>query len=460
MSLTWPVIALTAPTTQSNKRYSFKRNGISYHGFEHTATGSKLQFVSNSGICETTPGVNQHSGYISVGKDIKMWFWFFEARQNPSTAPLAAWFGGGPGTASALIHGPCKFEGNSSRTTPINNTFSLNNYANMLYIDQPIGAGFSYGNVSINSTVNAAPFVWKFIQAFYSSFPKYKSRDFGIFTESYGGHFGPQFAKHILDQNEANTGEPINLVALGINNGWFDAAVQIPSYVTFSYINTYRPLIQRKQYDALMGAAMTTCVPALEQCSISGTDADCVNANTTCYTLIEDPIYQSVYFNSYDVREGFDEAGPLNSQNDRYLKSPEVMAKLGAQIPFESFSVDVFYNFSATGDIQRSFLSTLSEVVSAGVTTLIWSGDADWKCNWFGNLDVADLIQYPGQYEFTNKALMPYTIKGKEAGTYKSQKNLSFLRVYDAGHAVHWYQPELALQVFMQTMKMEPVQST
>jgi hypothetical protein len=42
-------------------------NGIKYKVFEHAATGSKTKIVSNSGICETTPGVNQHSGYFSVG---------------------------------------------------------------------------------------------------------------------------------------------------------------------------------------------------------------------------------------------------------------------------------------------------------------------------------------------------------------------------------------------------------
>lgn len=40
-------------------------HGIEYKLFEHAATGSTLQYVSNSGICETTPGVNQHSGYFS-----------------------------------------------------------------------------------------------------------------------------------------------------------------------------------------------------------------------------------------------------------------------------------------------------------------------------------------------------------------------------------------------------------
>lgn len=42
---------------------------------EHAATGVKLEFVTNSGICETTPGVNQYSGYISLEPDQHTWFW-------------------------------------------------------------------------------------------------------------------------------------------------------------------------------------------------------------------------------------------------------------------------------------------------------------------------------------------------------------------------------------------------
>jgi carboxypeptidase C (cathepsin A) len=57
----------------------------------------------------------------------------------------------------------------------------------MIYIDQPIGTGFSYGTNNVSSSVTASPYVWKLIQNFYAAFPEYKSREFGIFTESYGG---------------------------------------------------------------------------------------------------------------------------------------------------------------------------------------------------------------------------------------------------------------------------------
>ena len=76
------------------------------------------------------------------------------------------------------------------------------------------------------NTQEAAAVVWKFFQIFYADakFSKYIDRDFNIWTESYGGHYGPGFAAYFLDQNIAINdgkinGTAINLKTLGIGNG-------------------------------------------------------------------------------------------------------------------------------------------------------------------------------------------------------------------------------------------------
>ena len=46
----------------------------------------------------------------------------------------------------------------------------------MLHLNQPIGTGFSYGNYAVTSTVTAAPYVWKLLQAFIPSFRGTKTR--------------------------------------------------------------------------------------------------------------------------------------------------------------------------------------------------------------------------------------------------------------------------------------------
>ena len=56
------------------KRFYVERDGVNRTIFEHEATGAKIDFVTNSGICETTPGVNQYSGYLSVGSESRLSF--------------------------------------------------------------------------------------------------------------------------------------------------------------------------------------------------------------------------------------------------------------------------------------------------------------------------------------------------------------------------------------------------
>ena len=80
---------LPSDSEAKDKRSFVERDGTNYTVFEHAATGAKLEFVTNSGeqfaerklesvvtvsgICETTPGVNQYSGYLSVGTNMNMY---------------------------------------------------------------------------------------------------------------------------------------------------------------------------------------------------------------------------------------------------------------------------------------------------------------------------------------------------------------------------------------------------
>lgn len=71
----YPYITLALPASAHNKRSLVQRDGVLYNVFEHGTTGAKIEFIKNSGICEMTPGVNQYSGYLSVGEGKDMWFW-------------------------------------------------------------------------------------------------------------------------------------------------------------------------------------------------------------------------------------------------------------------------------------------------------------------------------------------------------------------------------------------------
>ena len=82
-------------------------------------------------------------------------------------------------------HGPCRIT-NDSSTVKLN-PYSWNNNANVLYIDQPVGVGFSHGDLKVGTSQQAAADVWTFLQIFLSDarFSKYATNKLAIWTESY-----------------------------------------------------------------------------------------------------------------------------------------------------------------------------------------------------------------------------------------------------------------------------------
>jgi carboxypeptidase C (cathepsin A) len=74
---------------------------------------------------------------------------------------------------------------------------------------------------------------------------------------------------------------------------------------------------------------------------------------------------------------------------------------------------------------------------------LLWAGDADWLCNWVGNLQVAEGVSFLQQGDFRARNFTPYMVNGTEKGSIKSVDNLTFLKVYAAGHDVpYWRKSE------------------
>lgn len=76
-----------------------------------------------------------------------MFFWLFPSRQNPDKDPLIIWLTGGPGCSSELAiffeNGPMRLEYGK----PVKNDISWNNKANLLFLDNPVGTGYSKGSI-------------------------------------------------------------------------------------------------------------------------------------------------------------------------------------------------------------------------------------------------------------------------------------------------------------------------
>lgn len=73
---------------------------------------------------------------------------------------------------------------------------------------------------------------------------------------------------------------------------------------------------------------------------------------------------------------------------------------------------------------------------------------------------MAEAVTFPGREAFNAQKMGNYSVGGVVSGTFKTEGNLTFLRVFEAGHGVSLSKPKVALQVFEQTMKGEPLSCT
>jgi len=215
---------------------------------------------------------------------------------------------GGPGCASEVAlfyeNGPYQFPEDLSKTGPLKqNPNSWNNISNLLYVDQPVGTGFSKAGVAkdAKSEVEVAADMGAFLRGFLAANPEYEGRDFFITGESYAGHYIPAIA-YYLTQPE---GKDINLKMKGIaiGNGLTDPYEQYPAYPVFSYENG----LISKEWDTVMTAGMKACqglIYEAEQGPKKGLKLE-VAATEFCTLLSESVLGNPLKpkFNVYDIRE-------------------------------------------------------------------------------------------------------------------------------------------------------------
>lgn len=165
----------------------------------------------------------QYSGYLNITGGSHLHYWFVESESNPSTDPVVLWFNGGPGCSSLdgffYEHGP--FEIASDYKTLVEREYRWNSIANMLYIEAPVGVGFSYSDTNsyhLNDDRTAADNL-EAVEVFYSLFPEYKNNKFFITGESYAGVYVPTLAEAIVNAEKAGTYTGAKLTGLAAGNG-------------------------------------------------------------------------------------------------------------------------------------------------------------------------------------------------------------------------------------------------
>mmetsp|Transcript_65976 Transcript_65976/g.103844 ORF Transcript_65976/g.103844 Transcript_65976/m.103844 type:complete len:494 (-) Transcript_65976:135-1616(-) len=179
--------------------------------------------------------LTSYSGFLRTDQDGKeMFFWYFPPLEVSDNAPLLIWLQGGPGGSSMFglfaEMGPIRLD---ASLKPSLNKYTWNTKYGMLFIDNPVGAGFSFTNersgYCTNSKDCVADNLVSLMIQFYKIFPELKSSDLFITGESYGGHYVPAFGAKILQHN-SNSEDQIPLKGVAIGDGWIDPVNMIPAY--------------------------------------------------------------------------------------------------------------------------------------------------------------------------------------------------------------------------------------
>jgi carboxypeptidase C (cathepsin A) len=369
-----------------------------------------------------------------------MFYWLFRSRNDKVNDPLVIWLTGGPGCSSELAlfyeNGPYTINPDLSLKQ---NPSSWNSFSNLLYVDQPLGTGYSKAKDPTHYARNeemVATYFYKFLHGFiFEKYPEFKGRALYITGESYAGHYIPAIAEFMLRKDFK---EPeLNLQGVAIGNGLVSPYMQYPEYNTFAYENK---LIGYAQYTALKGA-FAACqmliktrlwFVALYACQLSVT------------SILGSPVAPK--FNVYDIRRKCDNP-PLCYDFgllDKFLARHDVIEEL--KVKNRSWTqCNMMVHTMMLGDWMLDLEPQMQTILDSGVRVLVYSGDKDFICNWRGGEAWTLDVKWLGKDDFGKEQYKDWMVESKKVGEFKNFQNLTFIRVFDAGHMVPMDQPSTSL---------------
>ncbi|KAH4214320.1 hypothetical protein HBI95_006390 [Parastagonospora nodorum] len=524
------LLALSSLTSQASaisRQHWHKRSEQLYlpkevnHYKIATAPNNVTIRYKNPGICESVPGVDSYAGYVDISPNVHVFFWFFESRNNPAKDPLTLWLNGGPGSDSLIglfeENGPCMIDEN---LTAVFNPYSWNNISNMLYISQPVGTGLSYqeeavgsfndasgdfhynsskwpakGRYPISDPVNVGTIdttdlaaigawvstkAWKISRCRSLIVSELFSMYFNLFTESYGGHYGPAFFRYFYEQNQkiengSMPGYPINFNSLGLINAIIDEYTQAEYYPEFAVNNSYGIKGYNDtvySYAKFANNMRNGCLEQIISCRASaegnssyyhvdrpittedltpGVKSICSEAQSMCRDNVESPFYYYSGRGTYDIRHGREDPTPPGVYGD-YLNQAEIQEALGVTLNYTGNNA-LYFAFQNAGDfIYPNFRLDLEYLLNQGIRVSLAYGDADYICNWFGGEAISLAVDYTHSKEFRAAGYQPMVVDGTEYGEVRQYGNFSFARINEAGHEIPYYQPLAALAYFNRTL--------
>ncbi|KAH8645499.1 Alpha/Beta hydrolase protein [Xylariales sp. PMI_506] len=449
---------------------------------EHVAGDAKFTLrEQNEEICDA--GSRQWTGWINVSDEKRLFFWFFESQSDPLNDPVAVWINGGPGGSSLMglfqEIGPCLTD--DEGTTTFRNEFSWTNFANVIFIDQPAGVGFSsIRNSTIGGVDNLAEVAEDFdtfLTTFFTDiFPQFSHLPFHITGESFAGTYIPGIVDYIGRRQQLGVPgvfqqriQSIVLVdavidAVGSGSiGVYDHMCKFnqdgTNKLKYGFNETVCkelevtiPECERLNNHCLHTYDMEICRAAVEFCS----------DNTE--PLIEPRLGNVFPYDDRFLCEGGEP--PLCGREGHfteYLNSPKVQRALGTEgWNYSWINEDINDRWQASGDIFRPTTRELSWILDESPTrVLVLNGNNDIVVNTEGQKRVYDDLLWDHHASFRLEKYTDWfwtssgTQEVSKGGEFKAVDKLAFVTLDEAGHTSPGDQKE-ATSIIMKCWLLAP----
>jgi len=418
------------------------------------------------------PLYRQYSGYLNATGTKKLHYWYIESDNNPKTAPLVLWMNGGPGCSSldGLLseHGP--FLINDDGVTLMQNPFSWNKVANMLYLEAPAGVGFSYSDDKNYTTDDDQTSLNNYaaLKSFFTMYPELSSNDFYITGESYGGIYVPTLAVRVAADMA------INFKGFAVGNGVTDWTMMDNALVHYIYGHA---LVDQEVWSSAVAACCKNGNSSFGNCDFTQQTNPCAQKVNTLlggtdglnpYNIYQEcfmgqmeeykshrvtylpPFYNFNRFrSSLQNRDGFTAVVIPCMDTDpatRYLNQPAVRKAIHIPDVVPSWIICAPINYNSLYTTMRAQYQQILQ--SAKYRVLVYNGDFDTMCNYLGDEWFVDSLQQPIKSPSTEWYYAGSGGSKQVAGFVKKYKNITFVTVKGAGHMVPSDKPNPALVMF------------
>ncbi|KAL6969942.1 Serine carboxypeptidase-like 50 [Sarracenia purpurea var. burkii] len=376
------------------------------------------------------------SGYLSVNSATgsAIFYTFYEA-QSPNSSlsqtPLLLWLQGGPGCSSMIGNfyelGPWRVsvKQNVEQIALEPNSGSWNRLFGLLFLDNPIGVGFSIASTAqeIPRDQNAvAKHLFAAISSFIALDPSFKSRPIYVTGESYGGKYIPAIGYYILKKNaHLPASKQLNLAGVAIGNGLTDPVTQVATHAANAY---FSGLINEKQ---------KTQLEKLQNIAVELTKKGNWSAATDSRNGILKSLQNMTGLATlYDFRRQIPYETSLVT---KFLRQPEVRKSLGANesILYEECSDAV--EAALHPDVMKS-VKYMVEFLVKSSKVLLYQGQCDLRDGVVSTEAWVKKMKWEGIGEFMAAERKVWRVNGELAGYVQKWRSLSHAVVLGAGHLV------------------------